>query len=121
VIHMCVRRIKVGGTLRSFFFVEDNFFSLHKFQYQKNDEKESDEIIAIVQYTIQYYIYIYILVMLSKFLYCSLTEIGFFRYTCSLEACIRQAFRIRKSLLDTRLKTQWKWESIEFHLSSQRA
>jgi len=41
------------------FFVKDIFFSLHKFQYQKKDEKESDQTIAIVQYTIQYYIYIY--------------------------------------------------------------
>jgi len=55
-----------------FFFVKDIFFSLHKFQYQKKDEKESDQTIAIVQYTIQYYIYI--LVKLRRFLYCSLTD-----------------------------------------------
>jgi len=52
-------RLKVGATLRCLFFVEDIFFGLHKFQYQKKDEKESDQTIAIVQYTIQYYIYIY--------------------------------------------------------------
>ena len=51
--------LKVGATLRCLFFVEDIFFGLHKFQYQKKDEKESDQNIAIVQYTIQYYIYIY--------------------------------------------------------------
>ncbi len=50
--------IKVGATWRCLFLVED-FFGLHKFQYQKKDEKESDQTIAIVQYTIQYYIYIY--------------------------------------------------------------
>jgi len=30
------------------FFVEDIFFSLHKFQYQEKDEKESDKTIAAI-------------------------------------------------------------------------